>query len=70
MSWRETLGVTPSSEKPNTRNSQDAHKSTEKGNCADIADSAYSDSEQENFKLFEALANAGESLDVTPDEVR
>ena len=48
MSWRETLGVPPSAEPPYTHNSQNTQKSLEKGNCADIADSAYRDSEQEN----------------------
>lgn len=63
MSWRETLGVTPSTETPYAHNSQNTQKSTETGNCADIADSAYRDSEQENSKLLEALAGAPAELD-------
>ena len=70
MSWRETLGVTPSAEFPYTHNSQNTQKPLEEGNCADIADSAYRDSEQENSKLLEALADACKGLDITPAEVK
>lgn len=76
MSWRETLGVTPSTETPyahnsqNTQNAQNAQKPTEQGNCADIADSAYEDREQEASRLLEALADAGKGLAITPTEVK
>ena len=85
MSWRETLGVTPSAESPYTHNSQYTQKPTETGspppagrgihpvpgdNCADIADSAYRDSEQETSKLLEALADACKGIDITPAEVK
>ena len=62
MSWRETLGVPPSAAPPYTHNSQNTQKSLEKGNCADIADSAYRDSEQENAQLRGALIVATLSL--------
>ncbi len=70
MSWRETLGVTPSTETPYTYNTHNTQNPTEQGNCADIADSAYRDSEQENSKLLEALADACKGLDITPAEVK
>ncbi|BAZ94058.1 ATPase [Thiohalobacter thiocyanaticus] len=66
MSWRETLGVPASTETLYTHNSQNAQNPTEQGNCADSADSAYRDSEQENSKLLEALADACNGLDITP----
>jgi hypothetical protein len=70
MSWRETLGVIPSTETPYTHNSQNTHNPTEQVNCADIADSAYRDSQQESSKLLEALADACRGLDITPAEVK
>jgi hypothetical protein len=70
MSWRETLGVTPSAEPPYTHNSQNTQNPTEQGNCADIADSAYRDSEQESSKLPGALADACKGLDITPAKVK
>lgn len=70
MSWRETLGVTPSAEPLYTHNSQNTQNPTEQMNCADIADSAYRDSEQENSKLLEALADACKGLDITPAKVK
>ena len=70
MSWRETLGVTPPAETPYTHNSQNTQKPTETGNCADIADSAYRDSEQESSRLLEALAGACRGLEITPVEVK
>ena len=49
MSWCETLGVPPSAEPPYTHNSHNTQKPLEQTiHCADIADSAYRDSEQEN----------------------
>ena len=70
MSWRETLGVAPSSSYPYTHNSQNAQNPIESSNCADIADSAYRDPEQENSRLLEALAGACCGLSVNPVEVR
>lgn len=70
MSWREILGVAPSAESPPTHNSQNAQKPTGLGNCADIADSARGESEQENSKLLEVLADACRGLDITPAEVK
>lgn len=70
MSWRETLGVTPLAESPYTHNSQNTQKPTERGNCADIADSAYRDSEQESSKLLETLADACRGLAIIPAEVK
>lgn len=70
MSWRETLGMTPSAETPYAHNSQNTQKPTETGNCADIADSGYRDSEQESSKLLEALADVCKGLDITPAEVK
>ena len=70
MSWRETLGVIPSAETPYTHNSQNTQKPTKQGICADIADSAYRDSEQESSKLLEALADACKGLDITPGEIK
>ncbi|GAB5452309.1 MAG: hypothetical protein Hals2KO_26370 [Halioglobus sp.] len=70
MSWRETLGVTTSPQIHCTHNPQNTQKSTERGKCADIANSAYRDSEQENSKLLEALADACKGLDITPAEVK
>lgn len=70
MSWRETLGVTPSAEPPYTHNSQNTQNPTETGNCADIADSASRGSEQDSSKLLEALADACKGLDITPAKVK
>lgn len=70
MSWRETLGITPSTETSYAHNSQNAQKPIKTGNCADIADSACRDSEQESSKLLKALADACKGLDITPAEVR
>ncbi len=70
MSWRETLGVPDSTETPYTHNTHNTQKPTETGNCADIADSAYRDSEQEISKLLETLADACRGLDITPAEVK
>jgi hypothetical protein len=69
MSWRETLGVMPSTESPYTQNSHNAQKLPEPSNCADTADSAYRDSEEDS-KLLEALADACRELDITPTEVK
>ncbi len=69
MSWRETLGVNPSTETPYTHNPHNAQKPSEPGNCADIADSAFRDSKEESSKLLEALADACQGIDITPIEV-
>ncbi|HKK06735.1 MAG TPA: hypothetical protein VKA50_12895 [Gammaproteobacteria bacterium] len=70
MSWRETLGVTASTETPYAHNSQNAQKPVEPVICADSADSAHRGSEQENSKLLETLADACKGLDITPAEVK
>ena len=70
MSWRVTLGVMPLADPPYAHNSQNTQKSTEQGNCADSADSAYRGSEQESSKLLEALADACKGLDIKPAEVK
>jgi len=70
MSCRETLGVTPSTETPYTHNSQNTQKPIERGNCADIADSAYRDSKEADSKLLETLADTCRELDITPAEVK
>ena len=69
MSWRETLGVAPSAEISYAHNPQNTQKPAGPPNCADIADSAYRVSEEEDFKLLEALADACRGLDIAPAEV-
>ncbi|MCU7871347.1 MAG: hypothetical protein KZQ91_01245 [Candidatus Thiodiazotropha sp. (ex Lucinoma borealis)] len=70
MSWRETLGVTPSMETPYTQNPQNAQNPAKTGICADIADSAYRDSIEDSSKLLEALSDACQGLDITSAEVK
>lgn len=70
MSWRETLGVTSSTEKPYTHNTQNTQNPTETVNCADIADSAYRDSKNDSSKLLEALSDACQGIDITSTEVK
>ncbi|MCP5408340.1 MAG: hypothetical protein H6963_03460 [Chromatiaceae bacterium] len=70
MSWRETLGVTPSTETLYAHNPQNTQKPIESGNCADIADSAYRNPEEERSKFLETLADACRGLDITPVEVK
>lgn len=70
MSWRETLGVNPSTEAPQTHNSQNAQKHIRAGSCADIADFANGDTEQDSSRLLEALADACQGLDITPVEIQ
>ena len=60
--WREILGMSPSAETSYTHNSHNTQKYPETTHCADIADSAYRDSEQENAQLPGALAIATLSL--------
>ncbi|MES9831149.1 MAG: hypothetical protein ABW139_02815 [Candidatus Thiodiazotropha sp. DIVDIV] len=62
--------MTPSAETPYTHNSQNTQKPNKTDNYADIADSAYRDSEQESSKLLEALADACRGLDITPAKVK
>ena len=62
MNWREILGMSPSAETSYTHNSHNTQKYPETTHCADIADSAYRDSEQENAQLPGALAIATLSL--------
>ncbi len=70
MSWRETLGVIPSTETLYTHNSQNTQKPFEWAICADIADSAYRDSEEESSRLLETLADACQELGIIPAEVK
>ncbi len=70
MSWRDILGVNPSTRTPHAHNSQNTQKPTEAGNCADSADSAYRDSGQESSQLLESLADTCKGLDITVSEVR
>lgn len=69
MSWREILGVVPETEIPYAQNSHNAQNPAEVGNCADIADSAYRDSSEEQSKLLEAVSGACAELDITLSEV-
>ena len=48
MNWRETLGVTASTESPYTQNTHNVQNPTEMGNCAHYADCASRASEQEH----------------------
>ena len=68
MSWRETLGVTPSARAVYTHNAHNTQKPAETANCAYIADSAYRDSEQKSSTLLEALVSACEGQPIDPDE--
>lgn len=70
MSWRETLGVASSIGSlytHNPHNSQNPHTTV---NCADIADSAHSDSKDENSRLLETLANECQGFSIFPNDVR
>jgi len=69
MSWRETLGVTPSAETSDVHNPQNMQNRAQPPNCADTADSAYMDSEQGGSKLLEDLPDACRGLDIAPTEV-
>ena len=68
MSWRETLGVTPSARAVYTHNAHNTQKPAETANCAYIADSAYRDSEQKSSTLLEALVSACEGQPIDPDQ--
>lgn len=70
MSWRETLGVTSSTETPYTHNSQNAQKPSEPGNCADIADSVCRSADKHSSKLPEALAHACAGSPISPAELQ
>ena len=70
MSWRETLGIAEPAEQSDAQNPHNTQKPVEGAICADIADSAHRDSEQEASKLLEALADACKGLDITPTEVK
>lgn len=69
MSWREILGVIPSPEMPYTHNSHNSQKADEPLNSADIANSAYSGSEEDS-KLLEVLADGCRGLAIAPSEVK
>ena len=62
MNWREIPGMSPSAETSYTHNSHNTQKCPQTTHCADIADSAYRDSEQENAQLRGALIVATLSL--------
>lgn len=70
MNWRETLGGTPVTESPSTHNSHNSQKPHDLLNCADIADTAYRDSEEETSRMLEELADACRGLDISPAEVK
>lgn len=70
MSWREILGVHPSTATPHTHNSHNVQKPREEVNCADIADSAYRDYEEVNSRLLDTLAEACRGLHITPATVK
>lgn len=68
MSWRETLGATPSTKSPYAHNTQNAQKPIAAGNCADIADCAYRDTEEDS-RLLETLALVCKELPIQPMKV-
>ena len=70
MSWRETLWEARSREYPYTHNSHNTQKPAEPTNCADIADSAYGEPEEDDSRLLEALARVCRGLSIKPREVR
>lgn len=70
MSWRDMLGITHLTQHPYTHNSHNTQNPAGPDICADIADSAYRDSEEEGSKLLEALADACLELVITPVEVK
>lgn len=70
MTWRETLEVPRPPMSPYTHNPHNTQNSVEPGNCADSADSAYGDPEDDNSRLLEALAHACRGLAIEPREVR
>ena len=70
MSWRDTLGVPRSPASLYTHNSQNTQNSVEPGNCADSADSAYRNPEEDDSRLLEALTHACRGLTIKPREVR
>lgn len=70
MSWRETLGLPPSTATPYTHNTQNPQKPAASAISADSADSASRDSDQESSKLLEVLADACRGLAIKPIEVK
>ena len=70
MSWRDTLRAIRSSEFPYTQNSHNTQKPAEPSNCADSADSAYRDPDEDDSPLVEALAHACRGLITKPAEAR
>lgn len=70
MSWRDILGIKPSTQTSYAHNSHNSQKPSNGSNCADIADSAHRDSKDKCHKLLEVLADACQGLDITPFEVK
>jgi hypothetical protein len=70
MSWRETLGIIPAAQKSRAHNSHKAQKPVGAANCADIANSVYRNSKEDDSKLLEILADACHGFDITPAEVK
>tara|TARA_R100000900_G_scaffold47653_1_gene38330 strand:+ start:5678 stop:6322 length:645 start_codon:yes stop_codon:yes gene_type:complete len=70
MSWRQILGLDISAEGPFTHNSQNTQKAENRRYCADIADFARRDPEQDDSRLLEDLAEACKGLDLQPSEVK
>ncbi len=69
MSWRDILEAPPPQKSPSTHNSQNTQNSVEPSSCADSADSAYRDPEEDDARLLEALAHACRGLSIKPAEV-
>ena len=69
MSWREILGFRPQQMLPSAHNPQNTHNLVMPPSCADIADSALTESEQES-RLLEALSTACSGLTISASEVR
>lgn len=69
MSWRETLGFSPRKMLPPTHNPQNTQNPATPPNCADIAEYALRDSEEES-SLLEALSTACSGLQIRASEVR
>jgi len=70
MSWREILGVAPSTDPPYTQYPHNAQKNPNPSNCADSAESAYKGSEEDHSRLLEALTEICRGLSITPKEVQ
>jgi hypothetical protein len=69
MSWREILGFRPREMLHPAHNPQNTQKPIDGPNCADIADSALSQSD-EGSRLLEVLSFASNELNISSTEVR